>query len=292
MRLDIRYFTRFSYEHPVRESHNELRVCPASDARQQLVSYRLTTTPASRPLSTVDYWGTRLDAFGIRVPHTALEIVAESVVETRSVEPVAGRVSVAELGDPGFVEEHIEYLQPSSHADWGPRVEAEAHRRLEAAADDAVALLRDLDRGVGTMLSYAPGTTYVGMPVDDVLSAGEGVCQDFAHLGIALCRSVGIPARYVSGYLFAVDDATGEDTQAESVLVQTHAWVEAALPGLGWCPLDPTNQQHVGERHVKIGHGRDYDDVPPLRGAFSGPPQHTMHVQVEMSRAQAAQHQQ
>jgi transglutaminase-like putative cysteine protease len=292
MRLDIRYVTRFAYAQPVRESHNELRVCPVTDDSQQLVSYRLTTTPPARALPTTDYWGNRVDAFGIRPPHTELEIVAESVVETRPSQPLEGTVPIAALADPVFHDAHVEYLQPSAHADWGSRVEEETRRRLDSSGGDAVALLRDLDHGVGTLLSYAPGTTYVGMPVDDVLSAGEGVCQDYAHLGIALCRAAGIPARYVSGYLFAVDDSTGEAGTEERVVVQTHAWVEAALPGMGWHALDPTNRQPVGERHVKIGHGRDYEDVPPLRGAFSGPPQHTMDVHVEISRSAAAQQQQ
>ncbi len=97
-----------------------------------------------------------------------------------------------------------------------------------------------------------------------------GVCQDFAHLAVAMCRSIGIPARYVSGYLFTTNDATGEDPEADVVRVQTHAWFEAAVPGVGWLALDPTNSSEVGLRHVTIGHGRDYDDVPPLRGSLRG----------------------
>jgi transglutaminase-like putative cysteine protease len=145
------------------------------------------------------------------------------------------------------------------------------------------------------MLTYRPGTTYVGVPIEDLVARGEGVCQDYAHLAVAMCRSVGIPARYVSGYLFTDDDAIGADIDTDVVQVQTHAWFEAAIPGVGWLALDPTNKQEVGLRHVKIGHGRDYDDVPPLRGVYTGPTNADLQVAVEMRRLSsvtAAQQQQ
>jgi hypothetical protein len=113
------------------------------------------------------------------------------------------------------------------------------------------------------------------------------VCQDFAHLAVAMYRSLGIPARYVSGYLFAADDATGRDTTVDEIDVQTHAWVEVALPGAGWLALDPTNAQPVGERHVTIGRGRDYDDVSPFRGAYRGPAAHELSAQVHLRRLPA-----
>jgi transglutaminase-like putative cysteine protease len=284
MRLDIRYVTTFEYDDLVRESQNELRACPTSDERQQLLSYRVTTTPSSKVLSTVDYWGTRVDAFGVRVPHAALEIVAEAVVDTSRVPPITAAPRMAALGDPEFVDRHSEYLQPSPHCTWGPGIEALARTRAEAIGDDLISVVLALHRVTGTSLRYVQGATYVGVPVDEVLDRGEGVCQDYAHVALALCRSIGIPARYVSGYLFTVDDSTGADAEGDVVNVQTHAWVEAAIPGVGWFPLDPTNQIEVGERHVKIGHGRDYDDVPPLKGVFSGPGEHDLSVAVEMRR--------
>ncbi len=136
--------------------------------------------------------------------------------------------------------------------------------------DDVVSLVLALHRVTGARLTYARGATDVGIEVEEVLAQGKGVCQDYAHLAVALCRSQGIPARYVSGYLFTRDDSAGADVEDGDVVdVQTHAWFEAAVPGFGWLALDPTNQQEVGVRHVKIGHGRDYDDVQPLRGVFS-----------------------
>ncbi len=119
MRLDIRYCTRFEYDAPVRESQNELRAAPMSDPRQLLISYRVSTTPASRVFSFTDYWGTRVDAFGVREPHDSLEVVAEASVETRRAPMFTASPHIDSVRDEAFREEHLEYLQRSPHADWG-----------------------------------------------------------------------------------------------------------------------------------------------------------------------------
>ena len=287
MRMDIVYSTRFAYAAAVRESVNELRAAPVTDHRQTLVDYRVTTTPSARVHSSVDYWGTRVDAFGVREPHTELEVVAEATVETRWSTPPIATASLEALTDPAFREAHVEYLSPSAHTRGADGVAAEAVRQAETVDPDVVSVVLALHRSVGSTIAYRPGSTYVGVEVEEVLRCGQGVCQDFAHLLVALCRSRGIPARYVSGYFFAVDDATGLAGDAEVVQVQTHAWVEVAVPGVGWWALDPTNRQEVGERHIKIGHGRDYDDVPPLKGVFSGPQAHELEVTVELRRSQS-----
>jgi transglutaminase-like putative cysteine protease len=284
VRLDIRYRCRFSYDHPVRESQNELRAAPASDPRQTLISYRVSTSPASRVFSFTDYFGTRVDAFGVREPHGVLEVVAEASVETRRSPLITAAPRRQALFERTFRDEHLEYLEPSPHAAWGSGVDEEAARQAELAGPDVVGLVLAIHRRVGSTMTYRPGSTYVGMPVEEVLVRREGVCQDYAHLAVAMCRSVGVPARYVSGYLFTSDDATGADVEGEVARVQTHAWFEAAVPGVGWVALDPTNAQEVGLRHVKIGHGRDYDDVPPLRGVFSGAAEADLEVTVDMRR--------
>lgn len=295
MRLDIRYTTRFEYVAPVVESQNELRACPASDRRQQLVHYDVTTIPSSRVSSYVDYWGTRVDTFGVRGPHRLLEVVASATVETTPLAPPEQRLPRSALADPVFRDRHQELLQPSAHVEWGANVTAAAQRHAAAADDDVLALVMAVHEGAAE-LSYAPGETYVGVSVEEVMAAGGGVCQDFAHLAIAMYRCLGIPARYVSGYFFTRDDATGAEVEAghageAEVEVETHAWVEVALPAGGprhgdavWLALDPTNRLPVGERHVTIGRARDYDDVAPLRGAFSGPPEHELSVNVRMRR--------
>jgi transglutaminase-like putative cysteine protease len=289
VRFDIRYRTSFTYEDLVRESQNELRACPASDPTQELIAYRVHTSPAAKVFSFTDYWGTRVDSFGLRLHHIALEVVAEASVETfrRPLLTVAPHLEA--LREPAFIDAHFEYLERSPHARWGEHVAREAARQRELVGDDVVSLVLALHRLTGARLTYARGATDVGIEVEEVLAQGKGVCQDYAHVAVALCRSQGIPARYVSGYLFTRDDATGEDVDDGDVVdVQTHAWFEAAVPGFGWLALDPTNQQEVGVRHVKIGHGRDYDDVQPLRGVFSGAATPTVDPRVEIRRVRSS----
>lgn len=283
MRFDIRYECRFLYDDLVRESQNELRVCPASDEHQHLVNYRVMV-PSSRVLSFTDWWGTRVDAFGVREPHLVLEVVAEATVETRPRPLLTSDPRSSELADPSFRDRYAEHLERTRHASWGEAVADAAAQQVALAGPGVVSQVLALSRFTGSHLTYERGATYVGVDVDEVFASRKGVCQDFAHLAIGLCRSVGIPARYVSGYLFTEDERTGVDGDHEVVGVQTHAWFEAAVPGFGWLALDPTNGLEVGLRHVAIGRGRDYDDVAPLRGAYAGSAGHELQVSVSMRR--------
>jgi transglutaminase-like putative cysteine protease len=293
VRLDIRYTTRFVYDSPVSESQNELRACPASDDRQALLHYNVTTTPSSRIAWYADHWGTRVDTFGIRLPHRTLEVVADATVETWPQPLITAAPRRGDLDDRDFRDAHLEFLAPSPHVQPGPAVSDAARGAAEVAGDDVIGAALAVHRTVGGQLTYAPGETYVGVPVEDVLGSGRGVCQDFAHLAVAMYRSLGIPARYVSGFLYAADDATGAEVVGDEVEVQTHAWVEVAIPvgdprrgrgGATWLALDPTNRLEVGEQHVSIGRGRDYDDVAPFRGVFSGRSDHDLEVSVAMRR--------
>jgi len=293
MRYDISYRTNIHYDDVVRGSQNELRACPASDEHQQLVAYRVTTHPASRVLAYHDYWGTRVDTFGIREPHVSLELTAEASVETMPRPLVTVSPRVAELSDAAFRDTYVEYLSRSMHTEWDGDVAAAAERIAAVTGDDVVGIVLALHRFVHTSLQYTPGATYIGVDVNEVLAKAKGVCQDYAHLAVALCRSIGIPARYVSGYFFASSDATGADVDGDEVEVQTHAWFEAAIPDWGWLALDPTNAQQVGQRHIVIGHGRDYDDVPPVRGIYSGGGRPSTDAIVEIRRhAQVVQQRQ
>lgn len=287
VRYDIRYRTTIQYDDVVRASHNELRACPTSDAYQQLVSYRVLTHPAARVHSHRDYFGTRVDSFGVREPHVSLEITAEASVETTPRDLVTVSPRLAAIEDPAFRDEHLEFLAPTSHTSWNGDVSAAAKRIAGVTGDDVVGVVLALHRFVHTSLEYTPGATYIGVDVNDVLAEGHGVCQDYVHLAVALCRSVGIPARYVSGYFFATSDADGGDAAGDEVEVQTHAWFEAAIPGFGWLALDPTNAQQVGLRHITIGCGRDYDDVPPVRGVYAGTARPSTEAVVEIRRQSA-----
>jgi transglutaminase-like putative cysteine protease len=290
MRLEIRYLNRFNYSEPAWESHNLLRACPATDEHQRLLAYRVEVTPETKVSSYTDYWGTRVDEFGIKEPHQALWVSAESVVETSNHEPPSDSPPLESLAP--LSGDFATYLGRSPHASWDGTVLDKAHEAIlgKVSVVDAVTAISE---AVSMALKYEPGATYVGMEVTDVLTEGKGVCQDFSHLGIAMCRSVGIPARYVSGYLYAADQTLAVAPEDPELNVQTHAWLEAFVPGQGWWALDPTNASPVGELHVKIGHGRDYEDVMPLRGVYHGGAEHDLGVQVQISRerlsAQAAE---
>ena len=286
MRLEIRYVNEFIYHEPAWESHNLLRACPADMGPQRLLDYRVEVTPNARIHSYTDYWGTKVDEFGIVEPHTLLRVVAESTVET-SQPPAPDRGS--DLGALDAVRGVLStYLRPSPHATWDDLIEEQAREAVHGVSEVVDGSLAVFDAAAKS-LEYVPGATYVGMGLTDVLSQGKGVCQDFAHLGIAMYRSVGIPARYVSGYLYAADQTRAVAPDEAELSVQTHAWIEVFVPGHGWWALDPTNNQTVGELHVKIGHGRDYEDVMPLRGVYHGGADHDLGVQVQISRERLSQ---
>lgn len=283
MRFEICYRMAFEYENVIRHSQNELRACPVTDDHQLLLSYRFHSTPSARTHAFTDYWGTRVDTYGIREPHVAIAIAAEATVETRARPLLTSSPALDALEDRTFRDPLIEHLQPSRHTEVGERVRAWAEDLRGRNGGDVVDLVLAIHRGTHRALRYEPGATAIGSTAEEVLEGGAGVCQDYAHLAVAACRTLGIPARYVSGYFFASDDRTGE-ISGDTASVQTHAWFEAAIPGGGWLELDPTNALPVGERHVIIGRGRDYDDVPPIRGAYSGQATATVEAGVDMRR--------
>lgn len=279
MQLSIRYLMGYSYETEVSDSHNALRACPAATDTQKLIRYDVTVDPAARVSSHVDYWGTQVETFGITRPHTRLTVVADSVVETSAPAP-------PEESAPWTPDDAIrlyEYLMPSAHVAWNEEVSAAA-RSVIGEGSGALERAEAIQRAVGEHLTYTPGATEIGTSVQEVFEGRVGVCQDYTHLALAMYRSSGIPARYVSGYLYAANHERGTEPAEAEIHVLTHAWVEVAMPRGGWHAVDPTNQRAVGERHVKIGHGRDYEDVTPLRGVYHGAPvEGTLDVSVTMS---------
>lgn len=280
MKLHIRYVTAFAYADPVWNSHNVLRACPLTDNHQNLVSYELHVEPRASISTYLDRWGTRVDAFSVRQPHTSLVLTAESVVDTLQ-RPHPEPAPRSQLDDERFRADHWLYLQRSGHTRAGGAV-TEAAREAVAAASTVPEMVHAIDGLVHTAMDYRPGATVIGVDVDSVYDTRAGVCQDFSHLAIAMLRAVGVPARYVSGYFYAADATTGDSPVGEPITVQTHAWVEAAVPNAGWLAIDPTNPAPVDERHVVIGRGRDYDDVTPLRGVYSGRSEASLSVEVSM----------
>jgi transglutaminase-like putative cysteine protease len=281
-RLGIRHSSAYTYERDVAASYNEVRVTPLTTGGQVTIDSRIEVSPAARPLAYRDYWGTLVHAFDIHVPHRELVVVGSSLVETPATHgPPAGASADAltwpEIDDPAVVDAWFEYLAPTAvtSAD-DDLVEAGATIRKEASTPfDAIEAVGDRVRAV---LVYEKGSTSVKTTATDAWTAGRGVCQDFVHLAIALLRTMGIPARYASGYLYPRSDAAvGETVRGES-----HAWCEAWVGG--WRPFDPTNGIAVSERHVLVARGRDYRDVTPLKGIITGAPSTQPVVSVELTR--------
>jgi transglutaminase-like putative cysteine protease len=282
MKLDVTYRTLLRYSELVVESQNEVRARPADTPAQIVHSYEVVVSPHVEVFSFIDAWGTAVDTFGVRPPHHEMEVVATSSVTTAI--PIAPSiVELAALTDDAFGSAHHEYLQPGRHTRWGEPIASAARGCVEQSSHVAD-LANRLLAMTHERLTYTPGATAVGVEVEEVFAGRVGVCQDYAHLMVAACRSVGLPARYVSGYLFTTSDSDGGAPTDGQVNVQTHAWVEVAVPQHGWWPLDPTNARQVGERHVKIGHGRDYDDVMPFRGVYIGDATSEVDVDVTIAR--------
>ena len=275
-RIAVRHRTGYQYGSPARASYNEVRMTPATADGQHTLQSRVDTSPDARPLRYVDYWGTVVHAFDVHVPHTELVVTAASVVETPGPRPAPPPAGWEDLAAPAIRDRFAELLASSRYVVAEPEV-GEVGARLAAEHPPAEAGRRAVG-WVHDRLDYVRGATQVGTTSADARAGGRGVCQDFSHLALAVLRAAGLPARYVSGYLHPGRNADlGEPVSAES-----HAWVEFWAGG--WVAVDPSNVSEVAERHVLVARGRDYADVRPLAGIYSGPPAHSLGVTVELTR--------
>jgi transglutaminase-like putative cysteine protease len=282
--ISLRYVTHFVYTSPVWESHNSLRACPVDGDGQRLVDYQLIIEPSVPVFSYTDSWGTQVDIFDVPQQHSELVVTAVARVETMAPAlPISG--PLAGTADMSYIEDGWLFLQPTRHTRWGEEIAAAARDAL-GASTDVIEIANSIQGVVHDRVVYRTGATDIGVDLDRIWQEQVGVCQDFAHLTIAMLRSVGIASRYVSGYFYASDPTNVGSADTDEIVVATHAWVELAVPGWGWWAIDPTNASPVGERHVKIGHGRDYDDVTPLRGVYYGESDHHLAAEVTMSTGQ------
>lgn len=281
MEISLRYVTHFVYATPVWESHNSLRARPKDGDGQALLDYDVRVDPEVPVFSYVDSWGTTVDDFDIRQRHTELVVTASARVESMAPSlPISG--PLAGTAEMSYIESGWLYLQPTRHTRWSDDIVTAAKEAM-GASTDVVEIANSVQAVILDKVEYRTGATVIGVGPDRIWADGAGVCQDFAHLTIAMLRSIGIAARYVSGYFYASDPTDTGSSDTDEIVVATHAWVELAVPGWGWWAIDPTNASPVGERHVKIGHGRDYDDVTPLRGVYYGESDHHLAAEVTMS---------
>jgi transglutaminase-like putative cysteine protease len=287
MRYRVVHHTRYAYSQPVALAHNEARLQPRATAAQSCAASAVTVDPPpSQRAERDDAFGNRVLYFAVQEPHEHLEVTAISEVEVRpaalpSDSPAwdsalqlfaASRTPETRLARQFRLDSPGAAVSPDVRAYAAPSF-APGRPLLEAAAD--------LSRRIHHDFRFDPQSTTVATPLSDVLAQRHGVCQDFAHLAIACLRAVGLPARYVSGYLETVPPPGQARLQGADV---SHAWFAVYVPDAGWVDFDPTNDLLPGDRHVTTAWGRDYADVTPLKGVIFGGGPHTLEVSVDMQR--------
>jgi transglutaminase-like putative cysteine protease len=270
--------TGFAYKSPVTSSYNEARLTPRSDNRQNVIVNRVETVPATRSYRYTDYWGSAVTAFDLHAPHEELEVSGMSVVETEPGErPDDDRKRDWEgIRNAEVEDRYDEMLSNTAYVPRNRSLVATA-RRLTKGLDPEEAV-ETICRYVHQEMEYVPGTTGVHTTAVDAWNERKGVCQDYAHLTLLMLRGLGIPSRYVSGYLHPKPNAAINKT----VEGQSHAWIDAWTGG--WWGYDPTNDTPISEQHVSVGVGRDYSDVSPLKGIYTGGQATDLDVVVEITR--------
>lgn len=305
MRLRVYHTTRYQYPSAVTDSQNEVRLMPLSDSDQTCLDFRLSINPPAR-IFAYDLPSGRVHQFSLRAPHLELAITAESLVVTHRSNPFAHLQLVSDDGafytQEGVRQRYIEYLTPTDRVPLHPETDRIAAVARRQAGIGTASFLISLTRLLHKVFTYAPGATNVNTSLLQVLEQKQGVCQDFAHLMLAICRRQGIPARYISGYLFTGDRRSGtasvpeSDGETPTPKIPTdpndeelvggdamHAWVECLLPNERWHGFDPTNNLLTNDHYVKVHYGRDYGDVAPVRGVFHGPAGQSLQVAVRVT---------
>ncbi len=290
MYYSIRHVTKFRYSTHVSESLMEARMQPRSEGPQRCLSFQLMVHPKARVQYYRDYLGNMVHHFDVPGRHKQLSIIADALVDIQPLPLLPGSLGEnawAELDELIAQGDYIEMLMPSHFGQSTDLLEQFAAElavdsREKARRRDPLDLVLELNALLYSKIAYVPKSTRVDSPIDHALESRQGVCQDFAHILIALTRRIGIPCRYVSGYLF---HKAGDKTR--SAEGATHAWVEVLLPELGWVGFDPTNNVLASERHVRTSVGRDYADVPPTKGVFKGSAESQLLVSVRVAPSDA-----
>jgi transglutaminase-like putative cysteine protease len=286
VKIDIIHETRYFYSAPVRESVMELWLQPLASPQQRLVSFEIVTDPRAKMFTYTDWLGNTVYHFDVPGAHDGLVIRSHATVETVAppVPPLAVEPGEWKRMKEDYVQAaYFDFMQPSrfvEDSDHLTRFMSE-HDLLDRPPNPLTGL-RQLNGEIYAAFDYTPGFTAADSPIDAALEHRKGVCQDFAHIMLSVARRWGIPSRYVSGYLSRSAEARERSTPDAS-----HAWVECYLPSIGWIGFDPTNDMLTGERHVVVGYGRDYADVPPTRGVLKGEASSEIVVDVSVARAKA-----
>lgn len=289
MKYRVTHRTLYAYGQPVLRCHSEARLQPRETTRQACLRSEVAIDPApEQRAERRDVFGNRVLYFALQEAHGALAVTATSEVDVTPTAPLdleatppweALRDSLAEQAD-AESRSARQFALDSACAAAAPDAAAYAGPSF-APGRPILAAVHDLSRRIHREFRFDPDSTTVSTAVAEVLVQRHGVCQDFAHLAIACLRSLGLPARYVSGYLETVAPPHQPRLQGAD---SSHAWFAVYVPGLGWIDVDPTNDCLPADRHVTTAWGRDYSDVVPLKGVIFGGGAHTLEVSVDMRR--------
>ncbi len=283
----LRHLTRYEYEAPVVHAHHVARMRPRTSGWQRVENTKLEVIPTPTLVTSIrDYAGNEQDLFEILQDHHVLEVTATSEVEPHP-RFEAGRLEEHRLAwEQARLEPQAAFSAITDYSFDSPLVRAHADLRSYAISSfpahrPIVEAINDLNLRIFEEFSYDPSATDVSTPLAEVLREKRGVCQDFAHVAIGCLRTLGLAARYVSGYL----ETTPPPGRPRVVGADaSHAWAEVHVPGLGWLEFDPTNAVLPGISYIRLAHGRDFSDVSPLKGVVLGGGHHTLTVEVDMAR--------
>ena len=286
MKFAISHKTVYQYGGPVRESFNEFRLKPLNGAGQSVESYALSVSHEAAMREYTDFYGNHVESFEIASAHEMLSITAESVVNTSEnhqdildeIEALDSR-PISSLKHAAALENIYDFVMPSRYAPastilW--RFAMDSFKETNGHWN----FLKDLNRRVYQHFQYTPGSTEVDTPAEAAFEQKKGVCQDYAHVFIAAARSVSVPVRYVSGYLYVSENSRQEDIEISAY--SSHAWVEAFVPEHGWIGFDPTHNSFVDKNYITIARGRDYGDARPISGTYRGASIQSMEVAVSV----------
>jgi transglutaminase-like putative cysteine protease len=277
--FQIRHVTGFNYGGMAESSYNEARMTPQSSSHQKVLGATILVAPGAVQSTYRDYFDTVVTTFDLHEPHDRLEVVAVATVQTFNDAIEAQLVALTSLRESHIVDQFAEYLAPTPRTYISTDVLNEL-RDLKLPREDVHQAVRQTVAWVLERVAYVRGSTHVSSTAQDVWEQREGVCQDLTHVTISLLRGMGIPARYVSGYLHSDPDAA----IGETIVGESHAWVEYFAGA--WVGIDPTNSSSIGLHHVMVAKGREYGDVPPLKGIYHGGPSSAVGVVVEITRTQ------
>jgi transglutaminase-like putative cysteine protease len=282
MKLEISHLTRYHYEAPAMESVNEIRLTPSTNYRQSCYQHTIMVDPNVSLFSYNDFFGNRVHSFSVASPHGELVIQTHSIVVTDEQEikrdqELSLQQQLDLLRDDKFINQYAEYLMDTKYT----AIDLNSVKQFTGVSTEGIEQqLKQASEAIYTHFEYDPYATHVKSTLVETLKMRRGVCQDFAHLMIAICKSIQIPARYVSGYHYVGDLQGGHADYVQA----SHAWVEAFVPGIGWRGFDPTNNGDINWRYVKLCHGRDYEDIVPVKGIYRGSERQQLEVVVDVKR--------